>query len=1047
MKYTKPPFLDDKILNERPISQQPAIDLLVSLGYTHLLPQEAEKQRERLSAVILKNDLLEFLKKQTFKYKNENFHFSNNNIKKAIQDIDISLEQGLMVASKKIYDLLLYGKSYEENLFDGAIQSFDLKYIDWDNIDNNIFRVIDEFSVEKFDKLHRRPDIVITINGIPLVVMECKKSSITVDEGIKQHIQNSKPNEIPQLFKFAQIVISTNTNEFMYGTCGTSKEYFTKWKEMDNVWLDNLLNKHIKNRVPTTQDRNIISLLEKNRLFEIIKLFTLYDNNIKKIARYQQFFGIKKAMNRILGKDDNVSKNGVIWHTQGSGKSLTMVMFVKNIIAESQKENSSIKNPRFVLVTDRINLDKQLRDNFTNTQMAPSRATTGMGLLNLLKDDKERIITTVIHKFSKVASCNLKVENKNIFIFIDECHRTQSSNFHNFMLDVLPNAIKIGFTGTPIIKNKKHATYSRIGKLIDAYTIKQAQEDKVIVPLVYEGRIIPQKVTSSVIDKYFEQITQPFTKEQKEDFKHKWSRFIKLSQAQTRLRTVAFSIKEHFEKYIKPFGFKAMIAESSRAVALELYYILKKELDLNVAVVISPETKAENEELTDEESNKIMDFFKKEVEPLFGIKYEQYDDWVKNEFTNIDSNVDIIIVKDKLLTGFDAPVAKVLYIDKPMKEHNLLQAIARVNRVYPNKDFGWIVDFFGIFNQLNEAMDMYGSKAGLDKYDKEDLEQVLLSREEITQSLSESYKLLLETLENKQLQDTEELQISFKDDQKRKVLYERVIDFVKKFEMATNNYQIYSFIGKNKMRQYAKDLAFFRKLVATLRLRYKEIVDFSKYEVSIKKLLDSYVMAQEDKTIIKPTIITDKENFEKQLAKLPTKTAKADAIVSSIEATLVSKKETDPMFYKTFKQQIETTLSEYAQTRDDEVYYSMMEKISNDYGQGFIGKKYPANIENNDDAKSIYSHLNDEFSKIIKIENNSEVDINIGILSMDVARTFMENIKPGWQYNTILINKLKQNIEDLIFGFCDCNKIELSFASLDIMEENIVSTMKARISK
>ena len=490
-----------------------------------------------------------------------------------------------------------------------------------------------------------------------------------------------------------------------------------------------------------------------------------------------------------------------------------------------------------------------------------------------------------------------------------------------------------------------------------------------------------------------------------------------------------------------------MLAQSSRAVAVDLYYILKNEMGLKVAVVISPEAKAEDEELNDEEQVKISEFFKKEVEPLFANKYEKYDDWVKNEFLNVDGSVDIIIVKDKLLTGFNAPIAKVLYVDKPMKEHNLLQAIARVNRIYPDKDFGWIVDFYGIFTHLNEAMDMYSNESGLNKYDKEDIEKALLSCEDVSKDLFESYKLLLDMFDNKQLKDTEELQISFKDDKRRKELYEKVIDFTKKLEMATNNYQIYSYIGKEQMQKFARDLAFFRKLVATLRLRYKEIVDFSKYEVSIKKLLDSYVIAQEDKTIIKPTIITDKENFKKELAKLPTKTAKADAIVSSIEATLVSKKETDPMFYKTFKQQIETTLYEYVQTRDDEVYYSTMEKISNDYWQGFIGKKYPNNIETNDHAKSIYSHLNNELSKIKEIKNNSSFDISIGNLSISISEIFIKNIKQGWQYNIILINELKQQMEDLIFDFCDSNKINLSFDSLDRVEENIVSTMKARLSK
>ena len=1034
-------MLDHTQFNERPESQGPAIELLTKLGYDYISPVDAEKQRGSLNNVILIEDLTEFLRRQTYEYKGRKIAFSSRNIAKALRDIDVPMQMGLMHCSKEIYDLLIYGKSYEEELYDGGISSFDLKFIDWEHSENNIFRVTDEFSVERPNKQKRRPDIVLTVNGLPLVVIECKKSQVDVEEGIKQNIKNWNPDEIPQLFKFAQIVMAMNPSKVKYGTCGTKKEFFVPWKEENKDWLEELCKKYISGRTVTEQDRSIISLLSQDRLLDLIKFFTLYDNGVKKIARYQQFFGIEKAMKRIRKEDEANTRSGVIWHTQGSGKSLTMVMLVKKIIAESQKLDTEIKNPRFVLVNDRINLDKQLRDNFSNTQMNPARAKTGRGLIELLKDEGETVITTVIHKFEKAAKLRTEINDQNIFILIDECHRTQSGNFHNFMTDVLPNAVKIGFTGTPLLRSDKKSTYSRIGPLIDAYTIDKAEKDQVIRPLVYEGRKIPQNTTGDAIDKYLEQLLLPLNEAQQNDLKQKWSRFIKLAQTDIRIRMVAFAIKEHFERYIKPKGFKAMVAESSRASAIELHQIFKT-IGVKSAVVISPETKDEGDNPNENDKSKIAYFFKKEVEPMFGQNYEAFEDWAKNAFIS-GEEIDVLVVKDKLLTGFDAPVAGVLYIDKSMEKHNLLQAIARVNRVYPGKDYGLIVDFWGIFKKLNTAMDLYSDEeSGMNNFDPEDIEGTLSGCEDEKKNLERNHQELLNMFIEVDLNDSEALQLHLGDVDLRNEFYEKLSIFSRSLELAVSSYNIYSLIGIDKMQAYQRDLVFFQKLRGALKIRYSEAVDFSEYEAGIRNLLNMFVGSGADQIVINPVFLSDKEGMKAELDKLPSDRAKADAIRTRLEVAISKKRDDDPIFYKTFKDMIDETILKYNQDRNEEAYFNTMERMADDYRQGFVGNKYPSCIEEDKHAKAFYGKLKLELEKIIKIESNSEIDSKLGYLSINIKNTIINLKKTGWQANTVVINNMKQEVEDLIFDFIDENNITLSVEQLDLLEEELIRAAK-----
>ena len=450
-----------QIFNERPESQDRALRELQAMGYQYIPRAEAEQKRGHLSHVLFPDVMREFLASQSFVYRGKQTPFPDDAIGEAIRELDAPLERGLMFSSKAIYDRLIYGKSCDVHLYDGNTQSFDISYIDWEHPENNIWQVTDEFSVERTNGKYARPDIVLLVNGIPLVVIECKKSSVDVEDGVKQNVRNWQPDYIPQLFKFTQLAIALNPESVKYGTAGTRQEFYCKWHEEDVQWQEEAAKRYVDDGHITEQDKVIVSMLSKKRLLNMIRFFILYDSGIKKVARYQQFFGVENTMRRIHGEDGCNSRGGVIWHTQGSGKSLTMVMLVKRIIADR-----TIVNPRFVLVCDRLNLIKQLRDNFVHTGMDPVEATTGRGLVSLLKDGGNTLVATTINKFEAAAKSRTKVRDENIFLLIDESHRSHTGEFHNMMNEVLPNAFKIGFTGTPLLRKDKSNTYLNFGKQI-----------------------------------------------------------------------------------------------------------------------------------------------------------------------------------------------------------------------------------------------------------------------------------------------------------------------------------------------------------------------------------------------------------------------------------------------------------------------------------------------------------------------------------------------------------------------------------------------------
>ena len=1018
--------------NEQNISQKPAINLLNKIGYKIISPEDAEKLRGNLYNVLLRPILKEQLEKiNSYNYKSKDYNFEDKNIKQAIIDLDEPLTDGLVKTNEKIYDYLLLGRSYQENLFDGTKRSFTLKYIDWDNIENNVFHVVEEFSVEKADgDAHARPDIVLFVNGIPFGVIECKKSSINMKQGISQMIRNQGKDYIPQLFKFVQIVMSTNKNETMYATVSTPAKFWSGWKEENIQWQQKILTEVVNDRKITIQDENIVSLFHPDRLLELTKFFILFDKDLKKIARYQQYFAIKEVIKTIEERNEyGYRQSGVIWHTQGSGKSLTMVMLSKFILSQLSKYH-----PKVVVVTDRIELDKQIHRTFNHTRLKASRATSGKHLIKLINNNSADIITTLVHKFDTASNNSKPVESSDIFVLVDESHRTQYGELNIKMKKVFPNACYLGFTGTPLMKKEKN-TMIRFGKLIHKYTIVDGVKDGAIVHLLYEGKMVEQSVNRNAIDKRLEMITRNLNEKQQEEVRKKWSRFEKIASSDQRIQMIAFDINEHFLNNYKTQGsqFKAMLATNSKIEAICYLEAFEDLGDLDCAVVISPPDQREGFEAVNEESmNKINNFWDKMMS-----KYgndENYEDSIKNEFTEGDE-IDIIIVVDKLLTGFDAPRATVLYIDKPMKEHTLLQAIARINRIYEGKDYGLIIDYRGLLEKLDEAMDMY-SGSGFENFDPEDLKGALYDVISVIGTLRHFYTQLINIfIPVKNKNDVEEYELLLANEEIRENFYNYLSSFSCNLSIVFESEQIYNALGENELKKYKKDFKFFQELRKTVKLRYSDTVDHKEYESKMQKLMDNYISAEEIIRITNPVNILDKSGFEKELERLGSPRAKADAIRTRMTKSISEKWEENPFYYKKFSERIEAVLLAYKEARIFEAeYLNKMQEIVNDYRKGFSVYKYPDNINNNSNAKAFYGVVSDV---VLEYKVNNTSDELLGEIALKIKNIFDIHVKVDFYNNTDVHNRIAQEIDDLLFDYSSKYGINLNIESIDKIIENV----------
>lgn len=1044
---------DHRLFNERPECQDRLIAFLQKMGYTYVSRSEAEQKRGSLSKVIFTDELIRFLNKQTYKYKNFELNFSGESVQRAVTSLDTSLLQGLSMASKEIYNLLTLGISVEENVvIDNDIpvrQSFDLSYIDFEHPANNIWQVTEEFSVERPNNQYARPDVVIMVNGIPLVVIECKKSSVDVKEGVLQNVRNMGPDYIPHLFKYTQLVLAMNPNKVVYGTCGTTSDYFVEWREDDIDWQNELCKKCSPDGRILEQDRVTASLLDKNRFLTIIRDYILYDSNIKKICRHQQFFAVENAIKRINGEDGKEINGGVIWHTQGSGKSLTMVMLVKKI--QSLKAN---EHPRFIIVTDRVNLDKQIRDNFANSQMSPVRAATGKGLKTLLSDKGNLVITTLINKFETVCKNHyLEADSDKFYVLVDEAHRSQYNAMYNYMREVLPNATFIAFTGTPLISKTKKNTYKKFGDPIHNYTMKRSIEDKITVPLVYEGRKVKQNDPSDTIDAFFESLTENLPDDSKNELKTKYSKWSKLAEASSRINLIAFDIYDHFVNYCIPKGLKAMVVCSSRATAVDVYNIISslpgKKANPRVIITFGDKREGDDDDITSASIKKIREYHDKHVKPLFGDNDEKYTDSVCDDFKNPEGDINMLIVKDMLLTGFDAPVAGVLYVDKTLQEHNLLQAIARVNRVYKGKDFGLVVDYWGIFKKLRTAVDLYDdAESSMNSYDKSDIEGSILGPIDEKNKFEEAHKELWKLFENvNKNASSDEWQISLEDDTKRNDFYERLKKFANLLNLALTNRDIFVEIGFDQLEKYRSDYRFFDKLRQCVIERFDNEIDLSKYESGIKNLLDTFVNATDVCQIIKPISITDEKAMSKLLSGNEPNNVKADKIKTRIESELKQVRYDDPLLFEEFSTKIKKTLAEYDETRDADKYFKTMETMADDFRNGRMTRDYPTSIANDSDAKAFYGAVITILRSRSDVSLSESIEDKIAEYSRSIAKTVASNTKRDWKHNEVVHKQIHRELDDDLFDMFESIGYEIDNSNIELLDLIIDEIMKVAVAR
>ena len=1010
-------------------SQRPALALFEAMGYTYISPADCDKQRGSRYHVLLRDILRGQLRRlNRYVYAGAENEFSAANIERAMEDLDEPLTDGLVRTSEKIYDALLLGKSYPETVGDGKMLSFNLKYIDWDNPQNNVFHVTKEFTVDSRDRQHNaRPDIVLFINGIPFAVIECKAPHIPVEEAVGQMIRNQQAAYIPQLFKFAQLVVATNKNAVKYATAGTPKKFWSVWKEQDADWLQARLSALVPDRMPTEQDRNTVSLFSRERVFELIRYFILFDANVKKVCRYQQFFAVREIMKTIVESDEHGNRqSGVIWHTQGSGKSLTMVMLAKYILMELKD-----CHPRVVIVTDRKELDAQIAATFAHTRLTPARATSGRHLVELVNSARADVITSIINKFNTVERQEVKNPSRDIFVLVDESHRSNYGLMATRMRSVFPNACYIGFTGTPLMKSEKN-TMARFGRLIHKYTIRDGVEDGAIVPLIYEGRFVEQKVDEENIDLWFKQTTRRLTEAQREDLRRKWSSIRRLTSTDARIKRIALDISEHFIEGYKDTGFKAMLATNYKRDAIRYLECFEQFGDLSCAVVISPPDMREGVDDVDEGADDLVVSFWNKMMQQYG-DADRYEEAIKNRFC--DGEIDILIVCSKLLTGFDAPLCQVLYIDKELKEHGLLQAIARTNRLHEGKDYGLIVDYRGLIEKLDTAMDMY-SGAGLENFDGGDLKGVVVDVMSAIGNLRSAYTQLVELFAPVgSISDAEAIEVFLADDKMRQDFYTLLCAFGRALHLVRNAEQAYNALSKEERQKVQDTFIFFSKVRRSVKLQYCDAIDNEEYEPLMQNLLDTHLSVAGLKKITSPIDILNKDDFEKELEELGSLRSKADAIASRMTRSISEKRDENPAYYDSFSKRIRDALALYKEKVISEAeYLAKMRTIMEDYHAGRSTVSYPARIKNNVHAQAFFGVLTALFDEV---EDERITPDFVAEVSEEITKIVASHSQVDWTNNKTIHDRISQDIDDLFYKYEKEHGLKLSFDLIDKIIDNV----------
>jgi type I restriction enzyme R subunit len=1035
-------------------SQLPAIELLIAMGYKYISAEEALRQRGGdTSNFILSGIAVQSLMNiNRYESGGVEYQFSEKDVRDSIDELEHIQYEGLIDTSQKIFNTIMPtsgGKTIKISN-DGRMLSKNFRFIDFQNPQNNTFHITAEFVAS--GKQNIRPDIVCFVNGIPFAIIENKKSSVAVSEALSQMNRNQGPEFCPKLFTYPQLLVGTNSKEFLYGTTGTPNKFYALWKEknetkeelntriqvfisqkIDAEIYEQILNdlnghtfghKQKTERLPTEQDRGICALFEPVRLLDLTKNYILFDAGVKKLSRYQQYFAIQKMLTRIAETETtpaNITRRcgGLVWHTQGSGKSLTMVMFVKALI-----EDPHINNPRVIIVTDRKDLDRQIKDTFKNCNLKKEviQATSGENLLQLIRDKNLAVVTTLIHKFDSAARKKVGFidVDQNIFVLVDEAHRTQNGIANLEMNRIIPNACYIGFTGTPLMRSEKES-WRKFGGYIDKYTIDDALSDKIILPLIYEGRYVDLIQNEEQVNKHADRVAEEITNKYQLNIDSKYVQQIQkqitaevIKNNPHRIEEIALDIEKHYVKMFQNSGLKAQIVAPSKYSAILFQKFFQTRGNIRTAVIISDEHDDGDE--TDTHKKEVVDYLETIKENHSSVTKFEKD--AIDSFKHNEDGIEIIIVVDKLLTGFDAPCNTVLYLAKDLRDHNLLQAIARVNRLYENKKLpktsGYIIDYSENAKNIDTAMKLFGN------YDECDVKSTLVDVSDKIHELEANYSNLLDIFKGIENASDDEVFLQLLEDEpRRELFYKSLSTFIRTLNEC---FILQDFVHAfPHLDVYTKELKKFIELRKTASLKYADRIDLSEYRQSLITILDKYVDARGVELLTQQINITDREQFEEAIDTLGSDKSKAEAIAAQTQRTISERMESDPEFYERFSKKVSEILLKMREGKlADIAALKQLRNVESDV----VNKKdetLPEKITAKKGYDIYYRNLRNEFTNF-EISEDEFITIVVDIVNIIKQEAIVD-----WYKNIDVKRQIMNAIDDYLYDVVKKEKkIELT---------------------
>jgi len=861
-------------------AERPALDALQQLGWEIVDQQQSTwiDPRETESSAVLEPRLRDAVKRL-------NPWLNENNLNKAVNEIQQIAGTSTMDENEQIHEKLVRHISVEQDRGHGK-QHQTVQYVDYENPENNDFFALNQFRVAGPVEVVK-PDIVLFVNGIPLGVVECKSPQIPEprSEALDQltRYQNERDGEsegAEELFRYNQFSVATWMEDAVMGTYGTPKDQYKPWRDAYPLEDDELIEQFDLDGYLPDQYRMLYALFEPSRLLDQLRHFTVFENRqsgaIKMVARYQQYRAVRKALERIDKGGQREANGGVVWHTQGSGKSLTMLF-----LALKLRRNED--DPTLLLVTDRRALNDQIHATFERCGFPnPKKAESIEDLRDRLSYDAGETITTLIHKFQTTddeEDFPVLSRNENVYVMADEAHRTQDKELANNMRTALPNAFYVGFTGTPIEKDERN-TRRTFGNYIDTYTIDQSLEDGATVEILYQGRLADIHLEGETLDRLFDRIFSDKTDEEKAEIQKRYARTQDLAEAQPRVDRVALDIIEHYENDV-PAPFKGMVVTTSKEAAIRYKETLDSLNGPESRVIVS-------------EGHNDPEHIKKWT-PSDSEK-SQY----KESFVDPNGEIELLIVCDMLLTGFDAPVAQVMYLDKPLREHSLLQAIARVNRPFEEKTHGLIIDYYGVSDELKEALAMFSSK---------DVERAMVPVEDKQPDLEAAHSKAVSFFDD--LDDVEQCVQSLEPDDRR-------IEFKNAFKRFS---QLMDVVLPDPMANpYREDLERLSAIYGTAKERYRdETMNLEGAGAKVRELIQDHITSRGIEVLNdEPVSIMEEVEYDAKLEDLESDEARASEMQNAIKHEINVRFDKDPVQYSSLRDRLEELIEKYREGRYNE---------------------------------------------------------------------------------------------------------------------------------